>query len=570
MRSRRSQPGRTVVTGRPRLERSAAGQGRLRPSPTSCSAGDRVRRLTTAGPRGTARRHQLGACLILILLHPAVLVRRRSPLAVFVVTARRGHADVPRLRRGGAADGRVLRRLHRGRLPSGPRGGSRAVLIVLLVIVLFAATPRLHHGHLVSSTLAFGAAMLVAGRCSPADTHWAFEGERAETARRAAADERLRIAQELHDVVAHSMGVIAVQAGVGMHVIDSDAAEAKRSREHLSTSRSTLTELRRLLGVVRDDGAERPRTRRRPDLRDLTRLPRGERRGRPVDVQVTARRRRAAGHRTTAYRIVQEALTNVLAVTPGPARSVDGPTRRRSGLLHIEVTDDGRGRSDGPRVRGHGWSACASVWRSTADARRRAAQAAGSGCAPPLPYGADPSVIRVRGRRRPGPRPQRLHVLLQSAEHRGRRRGGRRDRGGGSCATRAARRRPHGHPHAGDGRHRGDPPHHGRRAPPTRVLILTTFDLDEYVFEALRAGASGFLLKDTPPEDCSRRCASSPPARRCWRRTSPAAHRGLRAPAPARPPRTAPGLDQLTDRGARGAGGRRPGLPTPRSARRSS
>ena len=53
--------------------------------------------------------------------------------------------------------------------------------------------------------------------------------EHDEQAKRAIADERLRIAQELHDVVAHSMGVIAVQAGVGEHVIDKDPAEAKRA-----------------------------------------------------------------------------------------------------------------------------------------------------------------------------------------------------------------------------------------------------------------------------------------------------------------------------------------------------
>ena len=68
-------------------------------------------------------------------------------------------------------------------------------------------------------------------------------------AKRAVADERLHIAQELHDVVAHSMGVIAVQAGVGAHVIDSDPAEAKKSLEAISlTSRTTLTEIRRMLG----------------------------------------------------------------------------------------------------------------------------------------------------------------------------------------------------------------------------------------------------------------------------------------------------------------------------------
>ncbi|HEX5095550.1 MAG TPA: histidine kinase dimerization/phosphoacceptor domain-containing protein, partial [Acidimicrobiia bacterium] len=99
----------------------------------------------------------------------------------------------------------------------------------------------------------------------------ALEHERDEQARRAVADERLRIAQELHDVVAHSMGVIAVQAGVGAHVIDSDPVEAKKSLESISrVSRSTLTEIRRMLGVLREDeGAEYAPA---PGLADLERL----------------------------------------------------------------------------------------------------------------------------------------------------------------------------------------------------------------------------------------------------------------------------------------------------------
>ncbi len=98
-----------------------------------------------------------------------------------------------------------------------------------------------------------------------------LERERDEEAKRAVAEERLRIAQELHDVVAHSMGVIAVQAGVGAHVIDQDPAEAKRSLDAISaTSRSTLTEIRRLLGVLRDDGAAAYQP--APGLADLDRL----------------------------------------------------------------------------------------------------------------------------------------------------------------------------------------------------------------------------------------------------------------------------------------------------------
>ena len=83
----------------------------------------------------------------------------------------------------------------------------------------------------------------------------AFEGEQREAALRAAADERLRIAQELHDVVAHSLGLIAVQAGAGMKVVDTDRVEARRAFENISsTSRSSLAEIRRMLGMVR--GAE--------------------------------------------------------------------------------------------------------------------------------------------------------------------------------------------------------------------------------------------------------------------------------------------------------------------------
>ena len=157
----------------------------------------------------------------------------------------------------------------------------------------------------------------------------ALEREKDEEARRAVADERLHIARELHDVVAHSMGVIAVQASVGEHVIDENPAEAKRALEAISgVSRSTLVEIRRLLGVLREaDSGEggAPAYAPAPGLTDLDRLVR-ELDGAGLPVAVTYDGRRVElprGVDLTAYRIVQEALTNVMkhAGTASASRS---------------------------------------------------------------------------------------------------------------------------------------------------------------------------------------------------------------------------------------------------------
>jgi signal transduction histidine kinase len=181
-----------------------------------------------------------------------------------------------------------------------------------------------------------------------------LERERDEEAKRAVADERLRIAQELHDVVAHSMGVIAVQAGVGAHVIDNDPAEAKKSLEAISTtSRTALTEIRRLLGVLREDeGASYTPA---PGLADMERLVR-EICDAGVDTHVTwngAREELPPGVDFTAYRIVQESLTNALK-HGGPDVHVDVTLTYEPGVLDIEVVDDGRGVNGKASEGGHG------------------------------------------------------------------------------------------------------------------------------------------------------------------------------------------------------------------------
>jgi signal transduction histidine kinase len=181
----------------------------------------------------------------------------------------------------------------------------------------------------------------------------ALEHEHDAQAKQAVADERLRIAQELHDVVAHSMGVIAVQAGVGAHVIDKDPAEAKKSLEAISTtSRSTLTEMRRLLGVLRADehGAYQPA----PGLADIDRLVADiDAAGIPVTLTIDGTRDDVPpGVDLTAYRIVQEALTNVLKHA-GTARAavVIG---YQPGALRLEIADDGRGVNGRATDGGHG------------------------------------------------------------------------------------------------------------------------------------------------------------------------------------------------------------------------
>ena len=124
----------------------------------------------------------------------------------------------------------------------------------------------------IESELGVGVAWLTGRNLRHRRARWAelqarnerLEREREEEARRAVTEERLRIARELHDVIAHSMSVIAVQSAVGNHVIDSQPGEARRALAAIeATSRSALTEMRRLLGVLRQEASRAAASRRR-------------------------------------------------------------------------------------------------------------------------------------------------------------------------------------------------------------------------------------------------------------------------------------------------------------------
>jgi signal transduction histidine kinase len=186
-----------------------------------------------------------------------------------------------------------------------------------------------------------------------------LEQAREELARRAVAEERLRLARELHDVVAHAMSVIAVQSGVGAHVAATQPKEAVKALAAIeATSRAALTELRQLLGVLRQDSEPQGDLTPMPGLGDLdSLLTEVGKAGLAVRLQVRGTRPPLpAGVDLSAYRIVQEALTNVVKHA-GPARAQVVVGYRHQDVT-VEVTDDGRGTvtsgSDGRAGTGHG------------------------------------------------------------------------------------------------------------------------------------------------------------------------------------------------------------------------
>jgi len=150
-----------------------------------------------------------------------------------------------------------------------------------------------------------------------------LETEREDRALRAVTEERLRIARELHDVVAHSMSVIAVQSGAGHHVLDTQPEDARRALAAIeTTSRAALTEMRRLLGVLRQEGEAHAALAPAPGLADLPFLL-DQFRETGLDVSLTMLGEvpeTSAPIDLTTYRIVQEALTNILK-HGGPQRA---------------------------------------------------------------------------------------------------------------------------------------------------------------------------------------------------------------------------------------------------------
>jgi signal transduction histidine kinase len=296
---------------------------------------------------------------LIVAVGAPVAVRRLWPVPVFLIVFA---ASVAELATGVLVDPFVAASFALYPVALGSRRAwvptpvAGAVAIAVLVGGAVAGTPS-------GSWHRLGVVVLGAGFLAGAWTAGRMVCERrddaartaAELAGRAVVEERLRIARELHDVIAHSVGLIAVKAGTANHVMAVRPAEAQDALRVIeSTSRTALAEMRQLLGVLRSDvdGAELAPA---PGLAGLPALvERTEQAGVPVELDVQGADRLPEGVALSVYRIVQEALTNVVRHA-APARCRVSVVAGRA-EVHVEVTDDGPGTRVLPADRraGHG------------------------------------------------------------------------------------------------------------------------------------------------------------------------------------------------------------------------
>ncbi|MEQ1787341.1 MAG: histidine kinase [Acidimicrobiales bacterium] len=236
---------------------------------------------------------------------------------------------------------------------------------VALGVVLVTARWEVTIGNFASNVIIFGTFWLIGDNLQTRRAYVASLHERAERAEatriaeaeRAVTEERTRIARELHDVVAHSMSVMVVQAAAARRVLGTDPVQAADALQAIeATGRDALVEMRRLLGVLREDGgsaslAPQPSLRELPSLiahvaesgLAVTLATEGTPRDLPAVVGLSA------------FRIVQEALTNALKHA-GPSASAVITVRYRDDEVEIEVADDGRGAGAGAAAPANGSS----------------------------------------------------------------------------------------------------------------------------------------------------------------------------------------------------------------------
>ena len=299
--------------------------------------------------------HRLEFALVAPLITAPIAVRRHWPTLVGVA--------VPVLGAVQYASGRdpqilsepiaILCALYALAVWTPPRRFAVGLALVVAVDLATSASPKANVHSAVPFAVVTAVVMLLVRRVIGDRERRAriAERERDVATREAVVEERARIARELHDVIAHHVSMIVLQAGAERRVLDDGS-----TREVLETieqvGRGALTETRRLLGMLRAD-ADEPLA-PQPGLDDVPTLV-GQLRevGLPVELHVEGERRELpVGIELSAYRIVQEALTNALKHAGDASTTVH--VRYGPNSLELEIADDGNGNASRVSGGGHG------------------------------------------------------------------------------------------------------------------------------------------------------------------------------------------------------------------------
>ena len=305
-------------------------------------------------------REPLSVALLLLETLP-LIARRRFPVAVLVVSAGATFFHAMLAPAGSSVNesfGSFV-----ALYSVAERRDRRTSVLALIAVATLFATVNITKGSLPASLQGLFQTTLVVGLAwalgdlartrglfamAMADRARRAEAEREERAQAAIVAERERIARELHDIVAHHVSVVVIQAGAALRALDRRPDEARTALEAIDrTSREALVDMRRMIGVLGDGhaGTEDGFT-PMPSLDRLGELVEEVRAaGLQVELSVQGERRPLAdGVELSAYRIVQEALTNSLKHALGARARID--LRYAPRVLEIEVIDEG---GHGPR-----------------------------------------------------------------------------------------------------------------------------------------------------------------------------------------------------------------------------
>jgi signal transduction histidine kinase len=316
--------------------------------------------LTVYSTFGTAVGHSTSMTVVVWLMALAVslplMFRRRWPIPVFGTVLA---SAIIAVLLGMSATATVLAvalAIYPVALSAGPRRSAVALGVALLGVTLAAvlsvtvvaphfsvvgSNAEVFKTDLISSMaffwIAIGAGWLL-GRSFRARREYAVQLAE-HRAQQAVAEERLRIAREMHDVVAHSMGVIVMKAAVANHVYETRPEESREALGVIeSVGRAALADIQHVLGSLRSEEADLTPS---PSLDDVPRLIEN---ARLADVQVELERgpipALPSAVQLSAYRIVQEALTNIVKHAAAPARCTVRITTE-SGELHLAVINEG-------------------------------------------------------------------------------------------------------------------------------------------------------------------------------------------------------------------------------------